>query len=147
MINKPKVIFTISESGVLENVDFDDTAGLDVDPDFEEITDVIHKTSVVIPDNVTSIGDRAFYDKRWLIGVIIPNSVTSIGDEAFSDCYYLENITIPASVTVIGSRAFCYCEGLTSVTVINEKININITDDAFFGCCINIKNIKYNTED
>ena len=126
------VMFTISENGVLENVEFDDTAGLDVDSDFEEIVDVIHRTAVVIPEGVTRIGERAFYDKRWLTGVTIPDSVTGIGVCAFSDCYYMESITIPERVAVIGSRAFVYCEGLTVVTVLNESVDIG--SDAFIGC-------------
>ena len=34
---------------------------------------------VVIPDGVTSIGDRAFEDCNWLAGITIPDGVTSIG--------------------------------------------------------------------
>ena len=127
-----EVLLTIGEDGVLENAEFDDTAGLNVDPDFEDIVDIIHRTEVVIPGSVTKIGERAFFDKRWLLGVTIPRTVTSIGDEAFSDCYYMESITIPESVTVIGSRAFAYCEGLADVTIMNETAVI--ADDAFFGC-------------
>ena len=126
------VILAINESRVLENAEFDDTAGLDIDLDFEEIVDYIHRTTVIIPNGVAQIGDRAFYDKRWLTGVEIPNSVTSIGDSAFSDCYYMENISMPDSVTSIGRKAFAYCEGLTSVTITNETATIS--NDAFYGC-------------
>ena len=41
---------------------------------------------VVIPDSVTSIGDRAFYDCHRLTSINIPDSVTSIGKEAVSNC-------------------------------------------------------------
>lgn len=41
---------------------------------------------VVIPDSVTSIGDREFYDCHRLTSINIPDSVTSIGKEAFSNC-------------------------------------------------------------
>lgn len=41
---------------------------------------------VVIPDSVTSIGNRAFYDCHRLTSISIPDSVTSIGKEAFSNC-------------------------------------------------------------
>ena len=58
------VLLTINENGELENAEFDDLAGLEVDPDFEDIVDISHKTAIVIPDCVTRIGDRAFYDKR-----------------------------------------------------------------------------------
>ena len=126
------VLLTVNEYGVLENAEFDDIAGLDVEPDFEDVVDIIHRTTVVIPCSVTRIGDRAFHDKRWLLGAIIPSSVTSIGNDAFSDCYYMESVTIPGSVAIIGSRAFRYCEGLASVVIMNETTLI--AGDAFFGC-------------
>ena len=37
-------------------------------------------TSFVIPDDVTSIGDGAFYGCSNLTSVTIPDSVTSIGE-------------------------------------------------------------------
>ena len=41
---------------------------------------------LIIPQGVTSIGDRAFSWCKSLTSITIPNSVTSIGDRAFSDC-------------------------------------------------------------
>ncbi len=61
---------------------------------------------VVIPDGVTSIGNRAFFGRTWLDKVTIPEGVTSIGDEAFLDCWFMGSLTIPRSVTSIGHHAF-----------------------------------------
>lgn len=86
---------------------------------------------VVIPDGVTSIGDRAFDENTSITSVKIPDgvtsignfafyccsSVTSIGEHAFWGCIKLASLTIPDSVTSIGGHAFDYCRGLTSVTV------------------------------
>ncbi len=68
---------------------------------------------VIIPQGVTSIGDRAFYG--WESNdqpLVIPNSVTSIGDYAFAD-WNANNqpLVIPNSVTSIGNSAF---DGWTS---------------------------------
>jgi hypothetical protein len=127
-----EVKLAINDKGVLEGVEFDDLDGIDIDPDFEDIVDVIHRTAVEIPYSVTHIGDRAFYDKRWLSAVTIPESVLTIGGEAFSDCYYVESIILPKSVALIGRRAFAYCEGMTSITIANESALFE--DDVFFGC-------------
>ena len=70
-------------------------------------------TSVIIPDNVTSIGSRAFDDCDSLTSVVIGDSVTSIGERAFSFCDSLTSVEIPDSVTSIGDYAFNSCSSLT----------------------------------
>jgi serine/threonine protein kinase len=60
----------------------------------------------IIPESVTSIGDRAFYCCKSLQSVTIPDSVTSIGNGAFYGCESLHSVTIPDSVTSIGDGAF-----------------------------------------
>ena len=62
--------------------------------------------SVVIPDGVVSIGNRAFRSCERLTSVTIPESVTSIGEFAFAFCYDLVSITLPETVTSIGYGAF-----------------------------------------
>lgn len=49
-------------------------------------------TSVNIPDGVTGIGDKAFYQYAALTSIIIPSGVTSIGTYAFRLCNNLANI-------------------------------------------------------
>ena len=78
-------------------------------------------TSLVIPDEVTSIKDYAFEGCSGLTSVTIPNSVTSIGRSAFSGCWNLTSVTIPNSVTSIGRSAFSGCSGL-SVTINSNAI-------------------------
>ena len=52
---------------------------------------------------VTSIGDYAIYNCRWLTSVNIPGSVTSIETGAFQYSTRLTSVNIPDSVTSIGS--------------------------------------------
>ena len=94
----------------------------------EEVKDL------VIPNSVTSIGDRAFSGCSGLTSITIPNSVTSIGSSAFFYCSGLTSITIPNSVTSIGDWAFEKCSGLTAVTIPNSVTSIGY--DAFYGCSL-----------
>ena len=99
---------------------------------------------MVIPDSVTSIGARAFYDcdklsyneygnckylgnennpylalitttSNNLSSYTIVQTTKVIADNAFYGCSRLTNITIPDSVTSIGNDAFYGCSSLTSV--------------------------------
>ena len=72
------------------------------------------KTSYIIPNSVTNIGDSAFQQCRLLTSINIPNSVTNIGDLAFLQCDSLTNINIPNSVINIGRSAFSDCKNIPS---------------------------------
>ena len=90
------------------------------------------KTSVTIPNSVTSIGYGAFYGCSGLTSATIPNSVTSIGEGAFWDCSGLTSVTIGNSVTSIGRWAFSGCSSLTTLNF--DAINypdVVSTDDYF----------------
>ena len=72
-------------------------------------------TSYTIPNDVETIGDRAFIFSN-LTEVIIPDGVETIGDGAFTNCLVTE-LTIPNSVTTIGEYAFSACEDLTTLNI------------------------------
>ena len=74
-------------------------------------------TDLIIPNNMTSIGDYAFSGCSGLTTITIPNSMSSIGNYSFENCSGLTTITIPNSMTSIGASAFSGCSGLTSVKV------------------------------
>ncbi len=62
--------------------------------------------STTIPNGVTSIGNKAFYECVGLTSLTIPNGVTDIGAGAFFYCSALISLTIPNSVKTIGDAAF-----------------------------------------
>ncbi len=117
--------------------------------------------SVIIPDTVTSIGDRAF-EGIDLTSITIPNKVKSIGNSAFRDCksltsvdmgnsvetidalaFYncnqLTSIDIPDSVTTLGAQMFRYCSALDSVTL---GENVRAINDYTFCDCTNLESIN-----
>ena len=91
-------------------------------------------TDVVIPDGITAINNRAFYDNDTIAMVFIPASVKSIGDYAVYECNSLTSVAFDgdSQLTTIGSRAFCNCYSLTSIIIPDGVTTIN--DHAFYGC-------------
>lgn len=76
-------------------------------------------------DCITSIGttgDSAASgccnDFDALTAVTIPNNVTTIGNNAFYSCNSLTEITLPYTITTIGQYAFGSCPNLTSFTIL-----------------------------
>ena len=99
-------------------------------------------TEYTIPDSITKIGYRAFYNCDKLTSITIPNSVTSIGYQAFYGCSSLTSITIPKSVTSIGESAFRNCISLTSITIGNSVTEIG--EYAFLFC--SLKSVKVSNK-
>jgi len=92
-----------------------------------------NENGIIIPDSVTSIGERAFYN--WSSNnqpLVIPDSVTSIGESAF-DNWSSNNqpLVIPDSVTSIGDYAFYYWLSNNQPLVIPDSVT-SIGERAFY---------------
>ena len=71
---------------------------------------------IVIPSHyqnvlVTRIGFRAFYQTK-IESVVIPEGVTEIGERAFERCFELKNVTLSKNINNVGSLAFWNCKKL-----------------------------------
>lgn len=89
-------------------------------------------TSIVIPDTVKEISQRAFANCENLKSVKLPEGLEKITMDMFNGCENLEEITIPESVRIIEENAFRDCKNL-------KKINLPqgleyIGSSAFRGC-------------
>ena len=81
--------------------------------------------SVVLPSNVTAIGNNAFKSCSGLRSIPLPSSVTSIGDYAYYGCMGIKGIlVIPPSVSSIGESALSNCSGLIDITLSNAVTTI-----------------------
>ena len=65
-------------------------------------------------NNITTIGDHAFFDCTNLTTVSLPQVVT-IGAATFVYCYQLTTVDL-RNATTIGDHSFRYCTNLTSLT-------------------------------
>jgi hypothetical protein len=88
--------------------------------------------SVVIEDNVTSIGSYAFGACTAITSVSIPDGVTNIGESAFLGCSSLTNISIPESVISLGAYSFAGCSKLTELSIPDSGVSIG--EYAFYNC-------------
>ena len=73
--------------------------------------------NLVIPDNVKTIGDYAFYNNNKLVSLKLGVGLTEIGKYAFSGCSSLTEVSIPDNVTTINQYAFDYCTSLTTLNL------------------------------
>lgn len=73
--------------------------------------------SVVLPDTLRMIKERAFYQCAELETIDLPDGLESIGKEAFLGCRRISSIDIPESVTEIGESAFYECKAAASIHV------------------------------
>ncbi len=95
--------------------------------------------SVVIPDSVIEIGERAFYTCLQLEEVTMGNGVKKIGQEAFAGCFKMKTIHLSDSLQEIGLRAFNFCESLEALELPSSLRNIEMEA---FGNCISLKSLK-----
>jgi len=90
-------------------------------------------TSVVMPNTVITIEERAFTDCSALTSVTLSTSIREIKRNAFRRCTALTSISLPASITTIGSTAFNGCTALTTVTIPASVTRITFGANAFQG--------------
>lgn len=91
--------------------------------------------NTVIPNDVTRIGDDAFYFCSTLSGeLVIPEQITSIGEYAFEGCTGLTgSLVIPNTVNQLGESAFANCTGFDGTLTLSERLP-NIQNWTFEGC-------------
>lgn len=90
-----------------------------------------------IPDTldgrtVTKIGKGAFLSNQTIKSVVLPDSVREIEEKAFSGCVRLQSVTFPKQLYRIGTGAFENCSSL-SAAILPEGLS-SIAPWAFANC-------------
>ena len=97
--------------------------------------------TVIIGDNVDTIGIYAFDSNYKLDSVRWGGSVTTIGDYAFLRTG-LKNLTIPSTVKTINRSAFENCDSLLSIEIPSSVTTIG---EYVFNMCDTLTTILWNT--
>ena len=90
--------------------------------------------SVIIGDNVESIGEYAFSRCSELNSIVIGKNVKTIETSAFRACEGIKSIRIPGSVERIEVDAFAFCTSLESISFEKNGSLSIIGNSAFYYC-------------
>ena len=104
--------------------------------------DPTNMTSIVIPEGVVGICDRAFMqcDAKWTVSgwaLTIPDSVKYIGDHAFYKCQLMNSLSAGSGVVRVGKYAFGYCVLLRN-TIFKQE-GLEVIDNYAFQACDRLK--------
>ena len=113
---------------------------IDTPQEFPELLEYLDQLqTVVLPSNLTKLGDFAFNYCTNLQSIGLPSRLKEIGSAVFQRCKKLSNITLPQNLNSIGEWAFNGCESLTSVTMPSEITTIPLRA---FSECTNLETIN-----
>jgi hypothetical protein len=90
-------------------------------------------TSFTVPEATTRIGAYAVAGASMLQTVVLHNNIESMGVSAFADCVVLKEVEIPNKIQSIAGSAFANCIALTRV-ILHEGNLSNVAQHAFSGC-------------
>ena len=95
-------------------------------------------TKLILPDTITSIGEKAFMNCTELVEVSLPRGISELSDYIFAGCKNLKLFVSPDGITSIGKNAFDGCSNLVSVIL---SKNLKTIGDEAFRSCIKLPNI------
>lgn len=95
---------------------------------------------VVLPDTITTIGDRAFANSRNMVSIAFGSNVITIGAQAFSECNGLSIVMLPEGVATIGNGAFFGCDNLEMASLPTTLVSVGANA---FGSCYWMTDIYY----
>lgn len=105
--------------------------------------------TITLNEQLERIEYQTFENCTKLESIVIPNSVTYLGNRAFDGCNSLTSVTIGNGITSIGDRVFSRCDKVqyydfTSHTNIPTLSNTNAFENIKTGCEIRVPAALYN---
>lgn len=99
------------------------------------------ETEIIIPQTVTKIGKKVFFENEDITSVVISKNVKEICNSAFDSCINLATISFSADseLEIIGDLAFYEC----AIETINLPKNLKSIGLASFYACRNLKEINF----
>ena len=89
--------------------------------------------NVILPDSITTIGEKAFCGCSALRDINIPENIEEIGAGAFQDCTSLECIELPKKLSSIGLGAFAGTAKLKEIKIDSGNSNFLIKENALYS--------------
>lgn len=99
--------------------------------------------TVILPANIKSVGEYAFYNCKDLTSVE-GKGVVEIGRAAFYGCSSLKKVEWSPELAIIGDSAFASCTKLSAMTIPASCREIGV--DAFMACESLVLDVSQNEE-
>lgn len=96
-------------------------------------------SSIVIPSQITEIGEYAFSGNLNLKSLTLHNGITKYGKAAFYGCKNLTSVNLPNPDAEYGTMLFCDCSALSRVTL---PTGIKSLPGHMFFCCTSLTSIN-----
>ncbi|MDE7438868.1 MAG: leucine-rich repeat domain-containing protein [Muribaculaceae bacterium] len=108
---------------------------------------VIMLKKIILPDNVKTIGDYAFYYSIFLESINIPSSLMKIGKDGFYNCWVLnfDELTLPEGFETLENGVFAFCRSLTAKVNLPATIK-DIKSIAFYESSVSTVNLPSNLQ-
>lgn len=94
--------------------------------------DCINLTAIVLPSTVKEVGELAFCQCTSVTILSLNDGLQKIGRSAFELCSSLRDLRLPGSVTTLGRHAFYRCTSLQYVTV---PVSVTEMGSGVFAYC------------
>ena len=106
---------------------------------------VSEPVEIVIPNEISNcpvvgIASLTFANCKSLESIVLPESISFIGDRAFMNCDSLKDINLPSQLKHIEHNTFNSCKSLEQI---NIPDGVNVIELGAFQNCISLKNISF----